>query len=143
MYKNQPITYKTRRYSGGLKDKLLRMRVKDKDKLNNPLKDWLILSAISSMVFHTVVRQWMCGMWVDQFTFDRSGFEERKKRKKYSISSMYIWMSEPFFCWSSEWWCCIKLPDSISWYNIYQYIFKNKNTHQYIDIYCKRIKCPK
>ena len=32
------------------------MKVKDKEKLNNPLKGWRILSAISSMVFHTV--QW-------------------------------------------------------------------------------------
>ena len=30
------------------------MKVKDKEKLNNPLKGWQILSAISSMVFHTV-----------------------------------------------------------------------------------------
>jgi hypothetical protein len=30
------------------------MKVKDKEKLNNPLKDWQILSSISSMVFHTV-----------------------------------------------------------------------------------------
>ena len=30
------------------------MKVKDKEKLNNPLKGWRILSAISSMVFHTV-----------------------------------------------------------------------------------------
>ena len=27
------------------------MKVKDKEKLNNPLKGWRILSAISSMVF--------------------------------------------------------------------------------------------
>ena len=33
------------------------MKVKDKEKLNNPLKGWRILSAISSMVFHTV--QWL------------------------------------------------------------------------------------
>ena len=32
------------------------MKVKDKEKFNNPLKGWRILSAISSMVFHTV--QW-------------------------------------------------------------------------------------
>ena len=32
------------------------MKVKDKEKLNNPLKGWQILSSISSMVFHTV--QW-------------------------------------------------------------------------------------
>ena len=32
------------------------MTVKDKEKLNNPLKGWQILNAISSMVFHTV--QW-------------------------------------------------------------------------------------
>ena len=32
------------------------MKVKDKEKLNNPLKGWQILSAISSMVFDTV--QW-------------------------------------------------------------------------------------
>ena len=32
------------------------MEVKDKEKLNIPLKGWKILSAISSMVFHTV--QW-------------------------------------------------------------------------------------
>ena len=31
------------------------MKVKDKEKLNNPLKGWQILSAISSMVFHTVI----------------------------------------------------------------------------------------
>ena len=30
------------------------MKVKDKEKLNNPLKSRQILSAISSMVFHTV-----------------------------------------------------------------------------------------
>ena len=30
------------------------MKVKDEEKLNNPLKGWQILSAISSMVFHTV-----------------------------------------------------------------------------------------
>ena len=30
------------------------MKVKDKEKLNNPLKGWRILSTISSMVFHTV-----------------------------------------------------------------------------------------
>ena len=35
------------------------MKVKDKEKLNNPLKGWRILSAISSMVFHTV--QWFKG----------------------------------------------------------------------------------
>jgi hypothetical protein len=32
------------------------MKLKDKEKLNNPLEGWQILSAISSMVFHTV--QW-------------------------------------------------------------------------------------
>ena len=31
------------------------MKLKDKEKLNNPLKGWQILSSISSMVFHTVV----------------------------------------------------------------------------------------
>ena len=41
-------------YSGGLKDYILRIKVKDKENLNNPLKGWRILSAISSMVFHTV-----------------------------------------------------------------------------------------
>ena len=30
------------------------MKLKDKEKLNNPLKGWQILSSISSMVFHTV-----------------------------------------------------------------------------------------
>ena len=30
------------------------MKVKDKEKLHNPLKGWRILSAISSIVFHTV-----------------------------------------------------------------------------------------
>ena len=30
------------------------MKVKDKENLNNPLKGWKILSAISSMIFHTV-----------------------------------------------------------------------------------------
>ena len=30
------------------------MKVKDKEKLNDPLEGWQILSAISSMVFHTV-----------------------------------------------------------------------------------------
>ena len=30
------------------------MKVKDKEKLNNPLKGWQILSSISSVVFHTV-----------------------------------------------------------------------------------------
>ena len=30
------------------------MKVKDKEKLNNPLEGWRNLSAISSMVFHTV-----------------------------------------------------------------------------------------
>ena len=30
------------------------MKVKDKEKLNNPMKGWQILSAISSMVFHKV-----------------------------------------------------------------------------------------
>jgi hypothetical protein len=30
------------------------MNVKDKEKLNNPLNGWQFLSAISSMVFHTV-----------------------------------------------------------------------------------------
>ena len=34
------------------------MKVKDKENFNNPLKGWRILSAISSMVFHTV--QWSC-----------------------------------------------------------------------------------
>ena len=28
------------------------MKVKDKERLNNPLKAWQILSAISSIVFH-------------------------------------------------------------------------------------------
>ena len=32
------------------------MKVKDKEKFNYPLRGWQILSAISSMVFHTV--QW-------------------------------------------------------------------------------------
>ena len=30
------------------------MKLKDKEKLTNPLKGWPILSSISSMVFHTV-----------------------------------------------------------------------------------------
>ena len=30
------------------------MKVKDKEKLNNPLNGWQTLSAISSIVFHTV-----------------------------------------------------------------------------------------
>ena len=30
------------------------MKAKDKEKFNNPLKGWQILSAISSMVFHTL-----------------------------------------------------------------------------------------
>ena len=30
------------------------MKVEDKGKLNNPLKGWQVLNAISSMVFHTV-----------------------------------------------------------------------------------------
>ena len=37
-----------------IKGFILRMKLKDKEKLNNPLKGWQILSAISSMVFHTV-----------------------------------------------------------------------------------------
>ena len=48
------ISYYTRRYSGGLKDNLLYMNVKDKEKLNNPMKGWQILNAISLMVFCTV-----------------------------------------------------------------------------------------
>jgi hypothetical protein len=39
-----------------IKGFILRMKLKDKEKLNNPLKGWQILSAISSMVFYTV--QW-------------------------------------------------------------------------------------
>ena len=35
------------------------MEVKDKEKLNIPLKGWKILSAISLMVFHTV-QCWAC-----------------------------------------------------------------------------------
>ena len=41
-------------YSGGLNYLILRMKVKYKEKLNYPLKGWQILSAISSMYFHTV-----------------------------------------------------------------------------------------
>ena len=48
------ISYKTRRYYGGLKDELLRVKVKDKEQLNNPMKGCQILNAISSLVFHTV-----------------------------------------------------------------------------------------
>ena len=42
------------------------MKVKDKEKFNNPLKGWQILSAISSMVFHTV-------HWYDYWMMDVSG----------------------------------------------------------------------
>ena len=44
----------TRRYSEGLKDLLSRMKVEDKGKLNNPMKDGEIQNAIFIMVFHTV-----------------------------------------------------------------------------------------
>ena len=51
-------------YSGVLKDYLSRLKVKDKEKLNNPTKGWQILSTISSMVFHTV--QWANSLLIIQ-----------------------------------------------------------------------------
>ena len=54
------------------------MKVKNKEKLNNPLKGWQILSAISSMVFHTV----HCDKDFTEFDFFKHTKQSTQNQKK-------------------------------------------------------------